>query len=86
MGNSLGRYTDMGNYISFWAGDTNMKTPINDRVNFGIQHQAPYNMFTQATVFMMFEHNAQDPSMWGGSYGYNVNQMDPNLVTPIRAC
>jgi hypothetical protein len=79
VGNSLGRYTDLGNAISFWAGDTNMKTPLNDRFNFGIQHQAPFNIFTQATVFMMFEHNAQDPSMWGGNYSYNVNQMDPNI-------
>jgi hypothetical protein len=79
VGNSLGRYTDLGNSISYWAGDTNMKTPINDRFNVGIQHQAPFNLFTQATFFMMFEHNAQDPSMWGGSYNYNVNQMDPKL-------
>ncbi len=79
VGNSLGRYTDLGNSISYWAGDTNMKTPMNDRFNIGIQHQAPFNLFTQATFFMMFEHNAQDPSMWGGAYNYNVNQMDPNL-------
>ena len=80
VGNSLGRYTDLGNSIAYWAGDTNMKTPMNDRFNIGIQHQAPFHMFTQATFFMMFEHNAQDPSMWGGNYGYNVNQMDPNLA------
>jgi hypothetical protein len=79
MGNSLGRYTDLGNSVNFWNPNT-LKTPMNDRFNFGIQHQAPFNFFTQATFFMMFEHNAQDNSMWGGSYGHNVNQMDPNLA------
>jgi len=28
---------------------------------------------------MMFEHNAQDGSMWGGFYSRNMNQMDPML-------
>jgi hypothetical protein len=78
-GNKLGRYTDLGNSISFWNGNQ-LKTPLNDRFNFTIQRQAPQRIFTEATFFMMFEHNAQDPSMWGGSYNYNVNQMDPNLA------
>jgi hypothetical protein len=79
VGNSLGRYQDLGNNISFWDG-TKMKTPLNDRFNFTIQRQAPYRIFTEATFFMMFSHDAQDNSMWGGSFGYNVNQMDPNLT------
>ena len=78
VGNSLGRYTNLGNATSFWNANQ-LKTPFNDRFNFGIQHQAPFHMFTQATFFMMFEHNAQDGSMWGGNYGHNVNQMNPNL-------
>jgi len=53
---------------------------MNDRLNFTIQRQAPYRIFTEATFFTMFEHNAQDPSMWGGHFDYNVNQMDPNLA------
>lgn len=79
VGNSLGRYTGLGNANSFWNGNQ-LKTPMNDRFNFGVQHQAPFRIFTQATGFMMFEHNTQDGSMWGGNYGYNVNQMDPNLA------
>jgi hypothetical protein len=79
VGNSLGRYQDLGNPISFWDGKI-MKTPMNDRFNFTIQRQAPYRVFTEATFFTMFEHNAQDPSMWGGHYDYNLNQMDPNLA------
>jgi hypothetical protein len=79
VGNSLGRYQDLGNSISFWDGKV-MKTPMNDRLNFTIQRQAPYRLFTEATFFTMFSHNAQDPSMWGGHYDYNLNQMDPNLA------
>jgi hypothetical protein len=79
VGNSLGRYQDLGNSISYWNGNI-MKTPMNDRFNFTIQRQAPYRIFTEATFFTMFEHNAQDPSMWGGHFDYNVNQVDPNLI------
>ena len=82
-GNSLGRYQDLGNSISFWNGNQ-LKTPMNDRFNFTIQRQAPQRIFTEATFFMMFGHNVQDPSMWGGSYDYNVNQMDPNLAYTIQ--
>ncbi|MFN7993658.1 MAG: TonB-dependent receptor [Bryobacteraceae bacterium] len=77
-GNSLGRYTDLGNSISFWNGSI-LKTPINDRLNFTIQRQFSEKLFTEATFFMMQERNAQDPGMWGGHYDYNLNQMDPNL-------
>lgn len=79
VGSSLGRYQDLGNPISFWDGKI-LKTPINDRFNFTIQRQAPYRVFTEATFFMNLSHNAQDPSMWGGHYDYNLNQMDPNLA------
>jgi hypothetical protein len=79
VGNSLGRYQDLGNGISFWDGNR-LKTPINDRFNFTIQRQAPYRIFTEATFFTMFSHNAQDPSMWGGHFDYNLNQVDPNLI------
>jgi hypothetical protein len=57
-----------------------MKTPMNDRFNFTVQRQAPQRIFTEATFFMMFGHNVQDPSMWGGHYDQNLNQMDPNLA------
>lgn len=79
LGNSLGRYQDLGNAIGFWDG-SQLKTPFNDRINFTIQRQAPHRIFTEATFFMMFSHNAQDNSMWGGSFERNVNQMDPNLT------
>jgi Carboxypeptidase regulatory-like domain len=75
-GNSLGRYTDLGNSITFWNGNQ-MKTPINDRFNLGFQHQAPFRLFTQATFYMAFEHNAQP---FNSVNTYNANQMDPNLA------
>ncbi len=83
VGNNLGRYTDLGNGINFWNGNV-MKTPLNDRINFTIQRQAAQRIFTEATFFMMFGHNVQDPSMWGGNYSYNLNQMDPNLAYQFK--
>jgi hypothetical protein len=53
------------------------KVPINDRFNFNIQRELPGGFRLDATEFMMFEHNAQDGSMWGGFYGQNLNQMNP---------
>ena len=82
-GNTLGRYTDLGNSISFWDGNI-MKTPINDRFNFTAQWQAPQRLLTEATFFTMFGRNVQDPSMWGGHYDYNLNQMDPNLTYQFK--
>jgi len=49
-------------------------------MNFSVQRQAMEHLFTEATFFMHFAHNTQDPSMWGGHYDMNVNQMDPNLA------
>lgn len=78
-GNSRGVYQDLGNGVSFWNGNQ-LKTPMNDRYNFNVQRQLPNQFLAEATFFMMFEHNAQDPSMWGGDYTYNLNQMDPMLT------
>ncbi len=77
-GNSLGRYTDLGNSVSWW--NQNMRTPLNDRFNFTVQREMPQRILTEATFFMMFAHDVQGNSMWGGNTGFNLNQMDPNLV------
>jgi hypothetical protein len=74
MGNSLGVYQDLGNSIPYFWDGNDMKTPINDRFNFTIQHQAPDRILLAATTFMMFEHNAQDFTPT-----YNINQMNPML-------
>jgi hypothetical protein len=79
-GNSLGRYTDLGNPWTanggYWDGLI-LKVPMNDRFNFNFQRQLPDQFRLGATMFMMFEHNAQDQSMWGGLYTQNVNMMNP---------
>jgi hypothetical protein len=75
-GNSIDPYTDVG----FSPGgyyNPNFKVPINDRFNFNIQHQLPAQFRLDVTEYLMFEHNAQDGSMWGGFYTYNLNQMNP---------
>ncbi len=79
VGNSLGANTKVGDNIEWWDGNV-MKTPINDRFNFTVQRQAPANIFTEATFFMSFAHNMQDPGMWGGNWNRNINQLDPNLT------
>jgi hypothetical protein len=52
-----------------------MKTPINDRFNFTVQHQAPDRILLAGTMSMMFEHNAQDFTPT-----YNINMMNPMLA------
>lgn len=77
-GNSLGGNTYLGNSVSFWNGNA-MKTPLNDRLNFSVQHQAMEHLFAEATFFIHYGHNVQDGSMWGGSNGYNLNAVNPAL-------
>ena len=91
VGNALGPYQDLGNPWSFYDM-RQYKVPINDRFNFNIQRELPQNFRLDVTEFLMFEHNAQDGSMWGGygspigavgynGYGYpfqqNLNMMNP---------
>jgi len=77
-GNTGGGNTDVGNSISFWNGNA-MKTPLNDRLNFSVQHQTMEHLFAEATFFIHYGHNVQDGSMWGGSNGYNLNAVNPAL-------
>jgi hypothetical protein len=82
MGNSLGRYTDLGNSIS-WFPQT-LKSPMNDRLGFTLQRQAPAHFLLEGTFFMMFMHNVQGNSMWGGMNWFNLNQTDPNLTYSLK--
>jgi hypothetical protein len=79
-GNSLGRYEDLGNSVLYFWDGPQMKTPYNDRMNINVQRQMPSQFLLEATMFMMFAHNAQDQSMWGGPFTYNVNMMNPMLA------
>jgi hypothetical protein len=73
VGTALGPYQDLGNGWSFYDS-RQYKVPINDRFNFNIQRQLPANFRLDVTEFLMFEHNAQDGSMWGG-YGSSGSQL-----------
>lgn len=82
MGNSLGRYTDLGNSVSWWS--QNFKSPMNDRIGITLQRQAPQHFLLEGTFFMMFMHNVQGNSMWGGANSYNLNQVDPSLTYSLK--
>jgi hypothetical protein len=77
VGNTLGRYTNLGDGMNWYAPDT--RTPRNDRINFSLQRQLPMRVLTDTTFFMNFGRDVQDVSMWGGDYSRPVNMMDPNL-------
>ena len=83
MGNSLGRYTDLGNGIgSLWP--QTLKSPMNDRLGITLQRQGPQHFLLEGTFFTMFMHNVQANSMWGGVNGMNVNQVDPSLIYSLK--
>jgi hypothetical protein len=89
VGNTLGPYTDLGNSWNFYDGRL-YKVPINDRFNFNVQRQLPQQLRFDATLFMMFEHNAQDGSMWGGfgntigtNYNTSPQQHNYNMMNPM---
>jgi len=73
VGTALGPYQDLGNGWSFYDS-RQYKVPINDRLTFNVQRELPANFRLDATEYIMFEHNAQDGSMWGG-YGSSGSQL-----------
>ncbi|MCC6363823.1 MAG: carboxypeptidase regulatory-like domain-containing protein [Bryobacterales bacterium] len=77
IGQGYGRYQDLGNNPSWF--NQNLKRPINDRVTISYQRELPWNLMTDSTFFMNYGHNQLGDSMWGGNYGYDLNQIDPQL-------
>jgi len=77
IGKGYGRYTDLGNSLSWFNQD--LKRPINDRVSISYQRQLPLQFMSDTTFFMNFGHDQLAPNMWGGNYGQNLNMVDPNL-------
>ena len=77
IGQGYGRYQDLGNAPSWFNQD--LKRPINDRITMSYQRQLPWRFASDTTFFMNFGHNQLGDSMWGGNYGWDVNQVDPNL-------
>jgi hypothetical protein len=92
LGTALGPYQDLGNNWSYYDM-RQYKVPINDRFNFNIQRELPGEFRLDVTEFLMFEHNAQDGSMWGGygngvgTAGYNGSgypyQRSVNMMNPM---
>jgi len=72
---SLGRYTNLGDGVSWFKQD--MHTGVNDRWNFSLQRQLPYQIHVDVTWFMNFGHNLP--------YSRNMNQADPNLYYAIKS-
>ena len=77
IGKGYGRYTDLGNSLSWFNQD--LKRPVNDRVSISYQRQLPWQFMSDTTFFMNFGHDQLYPNMWGGNYGRNLNMVDPNL-------
>ncbi|HSB18067.1 MAG TPA: TonB-dependent receptor, partial [Bryobacteraceae bacterium] len=72
---SLGRYTNLGDPAWFYEQD--MRTGVNDRVNFSIQRQLPYQIHFDGTWFMNFGHDLP--------YTKQLNLTDPNLSYTHKA-
>jgi hypothetical protein len=78
LGNTLGRYTNLGNSASFVH--QNLKQPVNDRFNFSLQRTLPGGLRADITYFLNFGHNTQPPSNGGGGfYTTDLNMVDPQL-------
>ena len=78
LGNSLGRYTNLGNSAA-WINQ-GLNTPVNDRFNVSLQRALPGGLRLDATYFANLGHNVQPPSNGGGSFAArNVNMADPKL-------
>ena len=78
LGNSLGRYTNLGNSASWMYQD--LKQPVNDRFNFSLQRTLPGGLRADITYFLNLGHNTQPPANGGGGfYRRDLNMVDPQL-------
>ncbi len=78
LGNSLGRYTNLGNSASWVHQD--LKSPVNDRFNFSLQRTLPGGLRADITYFVNIGHNVQPPSNGGGGFfTQDLNMVDPQL-------
>ncbi|MCC6391098.1 MAG: carboxypeptidase regulatory-like domain-containing protein [Bryobacterales bacterium] len=84
LGNSLGRYTNLGNSATFVH--QNLKQPVNDRFNFSLQRAIPGGLRADITYFLNLGHNVQPPANGGGGfYSRDQNMVDPNLSYTYKA-
>ena len=68
-GNSLGRYTSLGDPATWFTPE--LRTGVNDRINFSLQRELPNRMNIDVTFFMNLGHDLP--------YTKQVNQSDPQL-------
>jgi hypothetical protein len=68
-GNSLGRYTNLGDNANWYT--PNLRTGVNDRINFSLQRELPNSMNIDVTVFMNLGHDLP--------YTKLLNMSDPQL-------
>ena len=69
-GNSLGRYTALGDTATFF--DPNFNPGVNDRINVSVQRQLPGQLLFDGTFFVNLGHNLP--------YAQNVNLADPRIA------
>ncbi len=72
-GNSLGRYTELGDTsggAQFF--DPNFKPGVNDRINVSLQRQLPAQILLDATFFVNLSHDLP--------YAQNLNLADPRIA------
>ncbi len=67
---SLGRYTSLGDSLSFVA--QNRPRSYSDRINFSFQRQLPQNILLDVTYYLNFTGQLVG--------GFNVNQVDPRVA------
>ncbi|MCW5981950.1 MAG: carboxypeptidase regulatory-like domain-containing protein [Bryobacteraceae bacterium] len=72
---SLGRYTNLGDNVSFVS--ENRPRSWSDRVNVSLQRQLPMGMVADVTYYLNFTSQLVG--------GYNVNQVDPNVAYTYKA-
>ncbi len=71
---SLGRYTSLGDSLSYVAA--NRPRSFSDRINFSFQRQLPKNMLLDVTYYINFSNQLVG--------GYNLNQVDPRVAYEFK--
>ncbi len=79
VGRSLGRYTSLGNAVSWYQQD--YRNGTNDRFNFTIQRELPGRFRADATFFMHFAHNVDLSTTWDSK---PINMADPNFIYNLK--
>jgi hypothetical protein len=75
VGKSLGRYTNLGSAASWSQQD--MRTGVNDRLNFSVQRQLPNQIHADITYFVNLGHDLP--------YSQSLNMADPQFSYTHKA-